>query len=121
LSKGRMTRRSLVFISQPSTICSLAGVPSASNLGPNKFSRLGTGSALPVYGRFDTKTASGTACGWVAQFLLVSKKTRIKSSMKLSILPVTVVGMDTARLRPFVKGRSPSKSFGMGVLGCPGL
>jgi hypothetical protein len=41
--------------------------------------------------------------------------------MKLSILPVTVVGMETANLRPLAKGRSVSKSFGVGVLGCPGL
>jgi hypothetical protein len=45
----------------------------------------------------------------------------MRLSMKLYVRPVTVVGIDTARLRACAIGMSSSSSLGVGVVGCPGL
>jgi hypothetical protein len=55
-----------------------------------------TGLLTPRWGRLVTWIARGTACGSCSSFSGVSRKTRIKSSTKLSVQAVTVVGISTA-------------------------
>jgi hypothetical protein len=52
---------------------------------------------------------------------MVSKKTRIRLSMKLLVLPDTDVGIETARRRPSWKGTSSFKTAGIGVTGWSGF
>ena len=121
LSYGsRMTSR-LVSSSQPSTIWTSAGVPSASSFGSDRFSRRGIGSSLPAWGRAVTWTDRGTEWDWAARSSGMSAKTRMMSSIKLSDLPDVDVGIQTDIVRLGAKGISESSSFGSGARGCTGL
>jgi hypothetical protein len=104
LSKGKQISSWWVSSSQPRTICSSARVPSASSFSTERFYRQMIGSAFPPYGRFARKIASGTAGGCRCRLSSVSKKTQMRSSMKLLVRAWILVGMSTLRLWAWPSG-----------------
>jgi hypothetical protein len=75
------------------------------------------GSDSPAWGLLVTWMANGTACGFRSLFLGTSRKTWIRSSMKLSGLAVAVVGTCAAIGIALSVGTLSGKSAGLGVSG----